>query len=140
MTSRLGTDVVALAAILGSGAVGGAVTLAAMDRGHEAPVADCVAASVMPAPRILVETHRRDGDRASTIVIAPKLHVRASHRCGVVVVDAAVRAELDEALSRVGETRLKLDRLYEQDLERRLNEEMARLEGELARMKEEASR
>ena len=134
------TDVVALAAILGSAAVGGVVTLAALDRGQEPEVADCVAASVMPAPRIVVESHAQHGDEAKTIVIAPKLHVRSTHRCGVVVVDEMVRVELDRALAKLDESRVKLEQVYEQDLELRLNEEMARLEKELARLGDEAGR
>ena len=134
--NRLGTDVVALAAILGSGAVAGAVTLAALDRGHESAVAGCVAASVMPAPRIVVES----GHGGHAIVITPSLHVRAADRCGAVVVDEIVQADLDRALAELDESRVKLERVYERDLERRLNEEMARLEKELARLGDEVGR
>lgn len=138
--NRIGTDVVALAAILGSGAVGGAVTLAALERGHEPAVADCVAASVMSAPRIVVETHARHGDEAKTIVVAPRLRVRATGRCGVVVVDEMAQVELDRALAELDESRAKLEQVYQKDLERRLNEEMARLGKELARLGDEAGR
>jgi acetyl-CoA carboxylase alpha subunit len=134
--SRIGTDVVALAAILGSGAVAGAVTLAMVERSHQPAVADCVAASVMPAPRIVVES----GHGRHSIVIAPRLHVRATDRCGVVIVDEMIQEDLDRALAELDESRVKLERVYEQDLERRLNEEMARLEEELARLGDDVGR
>ena len=64
--NRLGSDVVALAAILGSGAVGGVVTLAALERGAQPAVEECLAASAMPAPRIVVEV--RFGEPLSAVV------------------------------------------------------------------------
>lgn len=134
--NRLGSDVVALAAILGSGAVGGVVTLAALERGSQTAAEECFAASAMPAPRIVVES----GHGSHSIVVAPRLHVRATHGCGVVVVDQLVQEELDRALADLDESRVKLEQVYGQELEKRLNEEMARLEIDLKRLGEEAGR
>jgi len=134
--NRLGSDVVALAAILGSGAVGGVVTLAALERGPQPAVEECFAASAMPAPRIVVES----GHGSHSIVVAPRLHVSATHGCGVVVVDELVQEELDKALAELDESRVKLERIYGQDFERRLKEEMAQLEVELKRLGDEAGR
>ncbi|HKJ01414.1 MAG TPA: hypothetical protein VJ997_03135 [Longimicrobiales bacterium] len=145
--NRIGTDVVALAAILGSGAVAGVVTLAALDRGHEPAPAECQAVSVVAAPRVVVSSSHN----GHSIVIAPSARVRAAGRCpdGVdaVVVDEVVRADLDRALAgleqkraKLEKSRAKLEQFYGQDLERRLSEEMARLEKELARMGDEVGR
>lgn len=69
--SRIGTDVVALAAILGSAVVGGVVTLAALDRPDAPGVADC-----------------------------PSAHVRTTGRCvDMVIVDQMVQADLERALN-----------------------------------------
>ena len=135
--NRLGTDVVALAAILGSGAVGGAVTLAALDRAEQPAAAECATASIMTAPRIVVES----GHSGHAIVVAPRVRVRHAGSCaGMVIVDDMVQADLDYALADLEESRVKLERVFEQDFEQRLKEEMARLEEELARLGDDVGR
>jgi hypothetical protein len=68
--------------------------------------------------------------------------VRATEQCGahVVVVGEGIQEDLDRALAELDESRVKLERVYEKDLEQRLNEEMARLEKDLARLGDEAGR
>jgi len=135
--NRLGTDVVALAAILGSGALGGAVTLAALDRAEQPAMADCATAPVITASRIVVES----GHSGHAIVVAPRVRVRHAGGCaGMVIVDDMVQEELDFALADLEESRVKLERVYEQDFEQRLKEEMAKLEEELSRLGDDVGR
>jgi len=136
--NRLGSDVVALAAILGSGAIGGAVTMAAFDRGYEPPVAECASATAVTAPRIVLESaHARHA-----VIIAPRVRVHATKDCSahVVVVDERVQADLDRAMAELDESRVKLERVYELQFESRLQEEMARLQEELARLGDDTGR
>ena len=135
--NRLGTDVVALAAILGSGALGGAVTLAALARAEQPAMVDCAAASVVTAPRIVVGS----GHSAHAIVVAPRVHVRTGAHCaGVVMVNEMIQEDLDRALADLEKSRVKLESVYGQDFEQRLSEEMAKLEKELARLGDEVVR
>ena len=103
--SGLGTDVVALACILGGAAVGGVVSLAAWDGGaHEHEVLCTVEAQA--APRVVVAM---GGDEKS-IVVAPRVQVHSQHGCEAVVVDEHVRVRMDEARMQMERARDRMER------------------------------
>jgi len=117
--SGLGTDVVALACILGGAAVGGVVTLGARDGGaHQHEVLCAVEAQT--APRVVVAM---GGDEKS-IVVAPRVQVHAQHGCEAVLVDERVRVrmdvarmEMERARERMGRARVRLERVDRVELE-----------------------
>lgn len=145
--SAMGTDVMALACILGSAAVGGVVTLAALERdGGDETV--CVSEVHSPAP-VVALSHRGEGH---AIVVVPPLDVHAPHGCGAAVmvdvdVEREVRIRLDEARARMDEARARADEARSRSesaraaLEEALGRELElRLEKDLKRMQEELAR
>lgn len=135
MSSRLGTDVMAMAVIMTSGAVGGVVTLAALQRSGNAGTVECMTTAVMPAPTVAIES-----SHGHTVVVAPRVRVHAAHGCGSVLVGERVQADLERALSELETTRIQLNEVYPADLQRRLDEEMAKVEAELARLDRDPGR
>jgi len=112
--SGFGTDVVALACIVGSAATSGAATLAFMDRGQADPEPCTVEAFAM-APNVVVSEGR--GGHA-IVMTAPRVHVHSAHDC---------RAMVGE------EVRLNLE-VMRREMERaRVRIEVARTEAESAR-------
>jgi hypothetical protein len=78
----ISSDVIALAAVLGSAAVAGVVTLA-LATGDSGEVSyECLVTEVETAPRVMVA--HNDGHTA--IVVAPKLHARSAEVCTEIVV------------------------------------------------------
>lgn len=104
--SAWGTDVMALACILASAAVGGVVTIMALDRdGGDAAMrgVEVVVVDVDPAVRIRLD-------------------------------EASVRMEL--ARARAEAARVRVEATLEKDLQQRLEAELRRVEEELARLDE----
>lgn len=102
--SGWGADVMALACILGSAAVGGAVTMVALDRdGGDAAVrgVEVVVVDVDPAVRVRLDE---------------------------------ARIRLDVARARAEAARVRVEATLEQDLQQRLEAELRRVEEELARL------
>jgi len=143
--SGMGTDVMALACILGSAAVGGTVTLAALDRGSDG-AAVCVS-ELHEAPVVALS----QGGNGQTIVVAPRVRVHTQHGCEAMVVDVNVdpqvrvrldeaRLRMEEARVRMEEARLRVDAELGETLELRLQEELQRVERELARLEGRAVR
>lgn len=166
--SAMGTDVLAVACILGGAVVSGAATLAAVRQGEEA---SCTVETIA-IPRVAVGVGSGDGN----VVVRPRVvrvHRGGSHGCATVVVDDGVRIRMDEVRARVGEARARAEQarvradqarmrveqvrvravqakvLAEQarlrtitvpadQLQERLREEIARLQEELARLDEGA--
>ena len=79
----ISSDVIALAAVLGSAAVAGVVTLAlaASDSGEVAY--ECVVTEVETAPRVVVALN----DGHSAVVVAPDVWAGSAEACAEVVVD-----------------------------------------------------
>ncbi len=116
----ISTDVIALGAMLGSAAVGGAVTLALAGeespQRHEVSV-ECVQTVVETAPRVSIAI----AGEGETVVLAPRVSVRTTEPCvGLVQLE-----RLERELAR---------RRAEFDIDARLEEEMRRLEERLERL------
>lgn len=87
--SWLGTDVVAVACILGGAATSGALTMALADGGHDHGP-PCAAEAVAVAPRVVVSSN---GDTRA-YVVAPEVQWQAKARCAKRVrEDVRVRVE-----------------------------------------------
>ncbi len=148
--SVMGTDVLAVACIVGGAAVSGGATLAALQRAE--PVG-CAAEAVV-APRVTV----RMGGVGQDVVVRPRVvMVHGVHACGAVVVDRDVRVRMDEVRARVEEARARaegararaerararaeearegVETVPGDEFQTQLQEAMARLERELARLDE----
>ena len=85
--SWFGTDMMALACIVGSGAVGGAATLAAMGN-HQQMDYHCVVEDAGANPEVMVVT----GVRAPSVVVTRNVRVHASQDC-----QAAARHQIEIA-------------------------------------------
>lgn len=139
MNGIFGTDVVAVACILGGAAVGGAVTLAG--GGGEHAHAGCAEAVAESAPVVVAL-----GADEPSIVVAPR--VRAHRHAHCVRVEGFEPAALDydfdfdfdfdfDGLGEELEAELAgLGDELESEIAERLEEEMARLEEELSRLEE----
>ena len=103
----ISSDVVALAAVLGSAAVAGVVTLA-LATGHSREIAyECSVTEVETAPRVMVALN--DGHTA--IIVAPKLHARSAEVCAEVVFDRLrARFQVERALERVERAQERVER------------------------------
>ena len=103
--SWFGTDVMALACIVGGATVGGAATLAmrASD-GHRH--VDCAVEARAVSPRVVVTGQ---GD-ARTIVIAPDVRVRSRKKCGTEV-EEIVEIHLDRHLRQLEEFEIDMREL-----------------------------
>jgi hypothetical protein len=97
----ISTDVIALAAILGSAAVGGVATLALTDGGSNDFSFECATTVVETAPRVVVSLGGADG----AIVVAPDVRVHTEEACSNVV--RLNVHEMDRARQRVGRVRIE---------------------------------
>jgi hypothetical protein len=141
----IGTDVIALAAILGSGAVGGVATLALADGdsvdSDEARYECSVTMSESAAPVVVTL-----GGDTETIVVAPNVRVGVGSSC---VAGAVVQEISSERMGRVQirvrsgprvhvrglESALEgLDQNLQKEIQGRLDEEMKRLDERLKRL------
>jgi hypothetical protein len=104
----LGTDLMAVACILGGAAVSGATTMAVVEghRGH-AEIA-CVGAAVNEHPRVVVAL---DGGKG-TIVVAPRVWVHPGHECAAWSMQAgrSFRINMDEMRGRMERARARMER------------------------------
>jgi hypothetical protein len=137
--SGLGTDMVALACIVGGAAVGGFATLASQDGGHEHLDVACVEA--VESPQVVVAL----GDGAESFVVAPNVQVHASHECHAVQEEVHVirmrearhemeraRERVERAQERMERVRVRLERVDRQELDearRKLEAAGLQLEG-----------
>ena len=103
----ISSDVIALAAVLGSAAVAGVVTLA-LATGHSREIAyECSVTEVETAPRVMVALN--DGHTA--IIVAPKLHARSAEVCAEVVFDRLrARFQVERAQERVERSQERVER------------------------------
>jgi hypothetical protein len=143
--SMMGTDVLAVACIVGGAAVSGGATLAALRR---TPPERCTAEAIV-APHVML----RMGGYGQDIVVRPRVvAVHGAHGCAAVVVDSDVRVRMDEVRARVEEARARAEEARARaeqararveaasgdEFQTQLQEAMARLERELARLDEGA--
>jgi uncharacterized protein YukE len=146
--SMMGTDVLAVACIVGGAAVSGGATLAALQRTQPPR---CTA-EAMVAPRVML----RMGGYGQDIVVRPRVvAVHRTHGCAAVVVGPDVRVRMDEVRARVEEARARAEEVQaraeeararaeqvraraegatDDEFQAQLQEAMARLERELARL------
>lgn len=155
------TDVVAVACILGSAAVSGGATVAALDGAGGSADVSCVSAAV-PEATVVV----RGGRGAGVVVMSPRIHRASVEGCRTVVVDVdqqvdvrldRVRVRMDDVQARMEEARARMEEARErmreaqaraaeaeaqvdaklgEELQERLAQEMKRLERELARLED----
>lgn len=132
--SGFGTDIVALACIVGSAATSGAATFAFLDRGD--PVqADCAVEALSVNPNLVVS--RIDGAHA-IVITGPRMHGHTAHGCQAVVAKE-VRVNLEMMRREMEHTRMQLEVVRGQAEEARAAAGMVRLRGREARLlREEA--
>jgi hypothetical protein len=148
--SVLGTDLLAVACIVGGAAVSGATTMRLLD-GHDAHARHaCVGAMVRTSPRVVVSM---DGGKGA-VVVAPRVRVHANHDCTAFVVEsngdvqasmAEMRARMEEARARMAEAQVRVEKAQaanssalsaqiQAQVEKQLQEQMKRLDEELAKL------
>jgi len=143
--SMMGTDVLAVACIVGGAAVSGGATLAALQRTQPER---CTAEAIV-APRVML----RMGGYGQDIVVRPRVvTVHRAHGCATVVMDRDVHVRMDEVRARVEKARARAEEARARaeqararaetasgdEFQAQLQEAMARLERELARLDEGA--
>ena len=112
--SGISTDVIALAAILGSAAAAGAPTVALSSDRSDDFAFECATTVVETAPRVVVTLGGDEG----TFVVAPDVQVHTEEACSNVVsvnmhgMDRAA-AEMDRVRARVDRARERYERLRE---------------------------
>jgi len=102
--SRFGTDFLAVACILGGGAVGGVMTMAFLGRGHDAR-ADCAAGAMTLGSRIVVTSGV--GSRA-VVLSTPHLEMHSSHDC-LAVMPGEMTFHIEEVRRAVEASRVDVD-------------------------------
>ncbi len=128
----LGTDVLAVACIVGGAAVGGGATLAALRDG--AP--QRCETQTIAIPRVAV---RVGGGR--DVVVRPRVvRVEHGHGCATVVVGEDVNVRLDEARARVEVARMRVERAREQVDAVRVRADEARQRADEMRARADAMR
>jgi hypothetical protein len=111
--SGLGTDVVALACIVGGAVVSGTATLAMRADPHRVDAACAV--EMVESPNVVVAL----GDSREHIVVAPRVRLHTSHGCGHAVSEEvqvrveAARHEMERARERAERTRERVERARE---------------------------
>jgi hypothetical protein len=125
------TDVIALAAILGSAAVGGATSMAWTGDSSDEFYQECATTVVETAPRVVISL----GGEGDAVVVAPQVSVGTDESCGVqfgeVRIDR-VPAQMDRARARVERARERVERVNLvrfHDLEGQLSKRHEDLEG-----------
>jgi len=142
--SGFGTDIVALACIVGSAATSGAATLALQNR--DAPAsADCRVEALMVSPNVVVSgTH---GSRA-VVLSAPRIRVQGARDCRTVVGEEVridmerMRRDVERARAQVEEARARAEAARERVRVIRIREDGGRaaeenLRGQLEAAQEE---
>jgi hypothetical protein len=148
--SALGTDLLAVACIVGGAAVSGVTTMRLMD-GHDAHArVACVGATVRTSPRVVVSM---DGGKGA-VIVAPRVRVHADHDCMAFVVEshgdvqvnmAEMRARMEEARARMDEARARMEKAraadgsalsaqIQEQVEKQLQEQMRQLDQQLAKL------
>lgn len=130
--SGLGTDVLALACIVGGAAVSGGATLAAL---RAEPPQRCETQTIA-IPRVVVGV-----GEARDVVVGPRVvRVESAHGCAAVLVGSDVDVRVDEARVRVERARVRVERARERIGRARERAEMARERAEGMRETTEAMR
>jgi len=134
--SGFGTDIVALACILGSAATSGAVTLAFLDGDHPAPP-NCAVEAFSVSPNVVVA----EGSGAHAIVMAtPRVHMRSAHDCRFAVGEE-IRVDLENVRREMERARVRIDLARAGAEEARDAARIIRIRGGEARLlREEVSR
>jgi hypothetical protein len=134
--SGFGTDIVALACILGSAATSGAVTMAFLD-GNPPAQADCAVEAFTLSPNVVVSG--RHGAHA-IVMTTPRLHVQSARDCRLTVGEE-VRIDLEKARREMERARVRIEVARAGAEEAREAARMIRIEGSEARLlREEVSR
>ena len=102
--SGFGTDIVALACIVGSAATSGAVTLAFLDGGENVK-ADCAVEAFTVSPNLIVSG--RSGAR-TVVMRTPQLRLHSAHDCGVVVTEG-VQIHMQDVRQEVERVRVRVE-------------------------------
>jgi hypothetical protein len=139
-----GTDVVALACIVGSATASGVVTLAFMD-GEGASQPPCPVEAFSVSPNVVLS---HGGEAHAIVMTAPRLRIRSAgaQDCSVAVakkvrVDMEVmRRQMEEARARMEEARLEAREVREAAREARIREREIRMSKEEALRRVEEAR
>jgi len=102
--SGLGTDLVALACILGGAVTGGGMTMALLHDNDSAP-ADCAVEAMSLGSQIVVSG---DAGARAIVLSRPHLELRQTHRCGAMVV-GHVSSEMDQLRQEMVEARVRME-------------------------------
>jgi hypothetical protein len=134
--SGFGTDIVALACILGSAATSGAVTRAFLD-GNPPAQADCAVEAFTVSPNVVVS----GGNGAHAIVMTtPRLHMQSVRDCRLSVGEE-VRIDLEKARREMEKARVRIEVARAGAEEARESARRIRIQGSEARLlREEVSR
>jgi hypothetical protein len=134
--SGFGTDIVALACILGSAATSGAVTMAFLD-GHPPAHADCAVEAFSVSPNVVVS----GGDGVHAIVMAtPRVHMRSAHDCRFAVGEE-IRVDLEKVRREMDRARIRVEVARAGAEEAREAARIVRIRGNEARLlREEVSK
>jgi exonuclease VII large subunit len=103
--SVLGTDVVAMACILGGATVSGAAT-AAMLHSDDVGRMDCAVETVEASPQVMLSL----GDEERTVMVRPHVRVHKDHRCRHMEVDREVQLRMEEVRRDVERARDRMER------------------------------
>ena len=132
--SGWGTDVVAVACIVGGAAVSGGATLFAM-RGGEQP-ARCEMQAVA-VPQVVV----RMGDGGAVRVRPQMVRLRSEHGCAVLMVGGeGTEVRLDEARARMEDARVRIERARGRVDAARVRSDAARARADAVRARADATR
>jgi hypothetical protein len=134
--SGFGTDIVALACILGSAATSGAVTMAFLE-GDPPAQADCAMEALSVSPNVVVS----GGHGAHAIVMTtPRIHLQSARDCRLTVGEE-VRIDLERARREMERARVRIEVARAGAEEAREAARMIRIQGSEARLlREEVSR
>ncbi len=126
--SGFGTDIVALACIVGSAATSGAATLALQNR--EGPAsADCSVEALMVSPNVVVS--RAHGSHA-VVLSTPRIRVRGARDCRTVVGEE-IRIDMERVRRDVERARVQVEAARVRAGEARVRAEEARVRAAEAR-------
>jgi hypothetical protein len=134
--SGFGTDVVALACILGSAATSGAVTWACLD-GDGPAKADCAIEAFSVSPNVVVS----HGGRGHAIVMTtPRVHLAQAEDCRVRVGEE-IRVDMENVRREMERARIRIEAARAGAEEARSAARIIRIQGDEARLlREEVSR
>ncbi|MFC1662167.1 hypothetical protein ACFL3S_12080 [Gemmatimonadota bacterium] len=130
-----GTDVIAVACILGGAATAGALTLAMAGGGHQEHSA-CAVGAMEVSPRVLVSSDTG----ARVVVSVPNIRVHTDHDCAVVVHEDVqlrmeeARREVERARERVEEARERVERVRIRVRRQHMEEAAAQFEAQVLQL------